>query len=255
MIQGLRRVADEYAGILSANIQSKVNQQRSTGTMHNALTKIIEPWKTQRGWAIGVGDFSLVGPVDQGPSSRETIREFWDWLEGAITAEEPEALKAHEEAIAKERAELAAKEARAAKREERARAARERKERAKETKAQRRQREALAEQQRRREIAQRREEDISRITRELQQRGRRAEYTREANQLLLAEERREYVRLRTRLHSLRLQLEQAVQDAQGNAIRIAIARSRFASQVEFHERQLESLARIMELRRGLLEHY
>lgn len=75
----LTRVANAYVEALRAELHAKLSAQAS-GNMERALCNVVGPWKTSKGWAIGVGDIALVGLPTDAPKSRITIRQFLDWF-------------------------------------------------------------------------------------------------------------------------------------------------------------------------------
>lgn len=104
----LWEAATAYVEVLRSTIRSQVSTKAS-GNMEDALCTIVPPWKTPRGWAIGVGDIARVGLPSDPPVSRTTIREFWDWINDAIAEGEPSAVSAQRAALEAEAARLAAR--------------------------------------------------------------------------------------------------------------------------------------------------
>ena len=105
----LQFAARAYVALLRADIRSKVSAL-ATGNLEDALCTIVPPWKTDKGWAIGVGDIARVGLPTDAPVSRQTIREFRDWFNEALERGDAEAVTAQAkrlQARAKRRAEAA----------------------------------------------------------------------------------------------------------------------------------------------------
>jgi len=94
----LVQAAEVYRSLLRADIRSKVSF-RATGQLERALCTIVQPWRVDKGWAVGVGDIGLVGQPGDAPASRTTIREFWDWFNEALEKGDTEAVQAHAERL------------------------------------------------------------------------------------------------------------------------------------------------------------
>lgn len=136
----LQRVAEEYSAVLEKKIAAKVDPVRSTGTMATILTEVISPWKTPRGWAVGVGDLTRLGsPAVLPPDAQNTIGRFLKWVNKGVEEKDAEVMAAQEIVMEEVRAKAAHIRERVA--EARKRAARVAKARVKKVKAQK---EALA---------------------------------------------------------------------------------------------------------------
>lgn len=94
----LVQAAEVYRSLLRADIRSKVSF-RATGQLERALCTIVQPWRVDKGWAVGVGDIGLVGHPGDAPASRTTIREFWDWYNKALEEGDAGAVQAHAERL------------------------------------------------------------------------------------------------------------------------------------------------------------
>ena len=94
----LVQAAEVYRSLLRADIRSKVSF-RASGTLERALCAIVQPWRVDKGWAVGVGDIGLVGHPGDAPASRTTIREFWDWFNEALEEGDAGAAQAHAERL------------------------------------------------------------------------------------------------------------------------------------------------------------
>lgn len=71
-----------------------------TGNMRRGITLTTLPYKIPGGWAIGVGDLSILGdPSEPAPSG--TISAFLKWYRGTYKAEEKQARKARARARAR----------------------------------------------------------------------------------------------------------------------------------------------------------
>lgn len=83
----------------------------ATGNMRRGVTVTMLPYKTPGGWAIGVGDLSILGSPSE-PSPRGTISDFLKWYRRVHQAEERERKRKAKEAKAAKAAARKRKQAR-----------------------------------------------------------------------------------------------------------------------------------------------